>query len=521
MTSHREQLEQEAQALAQEAYGGETRFDFARRARLLARALEIRRTMDDHPGQVRVLLSLANTASNVADHIGALDYLHEAEQLADALRDPALSRQVRARMMATHLDLGDFETALRHATAEWESAAESEDAETRLMAINDLGCVQVEMGDHEAGIANIRLGMECLPSIAPGKRKTHLQAQSMADLANALVLQGNPAEALVCATQGAEFARAIDLRPLVALNLLYAGRAAIGLAEPGAAIRSLEQALEMASSMGLKTLQFQSHFELATAYGLLERHAEALANFRAAHTLEKATNRDEAFGRAEFLRARNEIEHARAARATAERVLFTVLPQVIATRIRDGEERIADEIQDASVLFADLVGFTALSTHTTPRDLLGLLEQVFAAFDQMTLRFQLEKIKTIGDAYMAVGGALVPAPDHLERCAGLAFAMLDAMDQIRTQTGAPLAIRIGLHAGPAIAGVIGTSRLSYDLWGETVNLASRLESSGMPGRVQVSASVADRLKQAYAIEPREAVILKGIGETRTFFLNLR
>ena len=186
--------------------------------------------------------------------------------------------------------------------------------------------------------------------------------------------------------------------------------------------------------------------------------------------------------------------------------------------MKEGEGRIADEVHDVSLLFADLVGFTALSTRVDPRGLLDLLERIFSEFDRLTVSYELEKVKTIGDAYMAVGGALACTHAHLNQCARLAIAMLRAVERIGAETGHALAIRIGIHAGPAIAGVIGTNRLSYDLWGETVNFASRLESSGLPGRIHVSAAVAQRLQGAFHLQPRGSVRLKGLGDQRTFFL---
>jgi class 3 adenylate cyclase len=184
-----------------------------------------------------------------------------------------------------------------------------------------------------------------------------------------------------------------------------------------------------------------------------------------------------------------------------------------------GEGRIAEELADVSVLFADIAGFTKLSTHTAPRDLLTLLEQIFSEFDRLTGQFQLEKVKTIGDAYMAVGGALAPLPGHAENAVRLGLAMIAAIDTIRMAKGMPLAIRIGLHAGPVVAGVIGENRLAYDLWGESVNLASRLESSGAPGRIHVSAAVAERLRGTFDFEQRGTIELKGFGPVPTFFVS--
>ena len=503
------------------AYADDERFDYARRAERLSEALAMYRAADDREGQVRTLISLGNSASNVADHVGALDYLAEAQEIVATLADPPLQAKVNSQLSGAHLEMGDFATALHYSKLEWEAAAGSESGEARLMAANGLGCVLLAMGENEAGIAQLRESMLHIDGIEPPGRRVHYHSQSLADLALGLLQVGDFTEALACARQGAELAVTIDHPPLVAMNQVYASRAALGLANPTLAMELLAPAIETADRIGLKTLSIQANYERANALQQLGRDAEALAAYRAAHALEKNVGKDEAFRRAEFLRARKEISENRKEREAAERVLFTVLPQAIAMRIRNGEERIADEVADASVLFADLVGFTALSTRMPPRELLEMLERVFSMFDELTAASGLEKIKTIGDAYMVVGGALVVAGDHLERAARLAFDMLDAMDRLRAETGVDLAIRIGLHAGPAIAGVIGSHRLSYDLWGETVNLASRLESSGVPGRVHVSAEVARRLEGLFDAQPRSVLQLKGFGEVETFFLNVR
>ena len=513
------ELAQKAEELFASASRRESGFDFEQRARTLCNALALYRELGDREGQARVLVALGNTASNVADYAQAIDYLHEAEDLASELDDPVLSRKVRGQFFGVHLELGDFPTALVYAKREWDLASQSDDPENRLLALNGLGCVLASMGEHAQGVGKIEESLSYLDQFENEGRRAHIHAQSMADIADAYLKWGKPDQALRHAELGAEKAARIDHPPLVMLNSIYAGRAALALGNPALAVKKLELAVELAGQMGLKSQESHAHLELASALGGLGRHEEALESYRKGHRIEREFRRDDAARRLEFRRARKEIEDANREKQNAERVLFTVLPQAIATRMKEGEKRIADELRDVSLLFADLVGFTAMSTRINPQDLLGLLERIFSEFDLLTASFQLEKVKTIGDAYMAVGGALASAPDHLEKCARLALAMLPTVEQISADTGTKLAIRIGVHAGPAIAGVIGTNRLSYDLWGETVNFASRLESSGIPGRIHVSAIVAERLGQMFLLEPRGPISLKGFGELPTFFLS--
>jgi class 3 adenylate cyclase len=205
-----------------------------------------------------------------------------------------------------------------------------------------------------------------------------------------------------------------------------------------------------------------------------------------------------------------------AAHAENERLLLNILPAAIAKRLREGERVIADRHEDLSLLFADIVGFTQMSGGLPAERVIDLLDDLFRDLDDLVDTYGLEKIKTIGDAYMAVGG-LPPNPDdHLARTASMA---LDLNEVLRSRTSEyQIRMRIGLHVGPAVAGVIGAKKFIYDVWGDTVNTASRLESFGVPEHIQVTDSVQERLADRFEFEPRGIVELKGMGPTRTWFL---
>jgi class 3 adenylate cyclase len=202
----------------------------------------------------------------------------------------------------------------------------------------------------------------------------------------------------------------------------------------------------------------------------------------------------------------------------SERLLLNVLPEPIARRLKQDERVIADRHEDVTVLFADVVDFTPFSEHRRPEDVVALLDDLFVAFDGLAERFGLEKIKTIGDAYMAVAGAPTGRVDHAQAAAEMALAMQDTLGQVCRRSGVSLQIRIGLDAGPVVAGVIGQRRSIYDLWGDTVNTASRMESSGLPGRIQVTERVYERLRDAYEFEPRGEVEVKGKGLMPAYLL---
>ncbi len=209
---------------------------------------------------------------------------------------------------------------------------------------------------------------------------------------------------------------------------------------------------------------------------------------------------------------------ARIAQEKSERLLLNILPAPIADRLRDEHKPLADGFEDVTVLFADIVGFTPMSTQLSPNALLQRLNRIFSEFDSLAEHHGLEKIKTIGDAYMVAGGLPEHQPDHTQRVARLALAIQDSLAAYARELGEPLSLRIGIHQGPVVAGVIGRKKFIYDLWGDTVNTASRMESHGVAGKIQVSERVYDSLKTDFILESRGLVPIKGKGEMRVYFL---
>ncbi len=211
--------------------------------------------------------------------------------------------------------------------------------------------------------------------------------------------------------------------------------------------------------------------------------------------------------------ARLAEEHER-----SERLLLNILPGPISARLKENGEAIADGFAEVTVLFADLVGFTELSQKLSPAELVEMLNRTFSAFDDLAEQLGVEKIKTIGDCYMVAAGLPEHRSDHVEVVARMALAMRDAIGRINREGGYELRLRIGMHTGPVVAGVIGKRKFIYDLWGDTVNTASRMESSGAPGEIQVTREVGDRLEGQFDLEPRGLVQVKGKGEMETYLL---
>jgi adenylate cyclase len=204
----------------------------------------------------------------------------------------------------------------------------------------------------------------------------------------------------------------------------------------------------------------------------------------------------------------------------SDQLLLNVLPAAVAERLKAGETRIVDEAE-ATVLFADIAGFTSLTRQVSPEQLMEILNELFSTFDHLAADYGLEKIKTIGDSYMVAGGLPEPRPDHIEAVADMALSMQPAMRSLSHGFDHPLSLRIGIDTGPVIAGVIGRHKFNYDTWGDTVNTASRMASFGMPGAIQVTGRVVEQLHDRYQFQSRGKIEIKGSGLMQVYLLRGR
>jgi class 3 adenylate cyclase len=212
------------------------------------------------------------------------------------------------------------------------------------------------------------------------------------------------------------------------------------------------------------------------------------------------------------------LSELQAERAKSDRLLLNVLPTAIADRLKQGERTIVDSFREATVVFADIVGFTSFSATIAPSRTVQLLNDLFSGFDKLAETYELEKIKTIGDSYMVVGGVPIARHEHAERCALMALDMLEVLHHFNRRNSLNLDIRIGINSGPVVAGIIGTRKFSYDLWGDTVNVASRMESHSLPGVIQVSPSTHALLADKFILEERGKIDVKGRGVMSTYRL---
>src|SRR5205085_194077 len=206
----------------------------------------------------------------------------------------------------------------------------------------------------------------------------------------------------------------------------------------------------------------------------------------------------------------------RAEQEKSEALLVNILPSSIAERLKNATQTIADHFDSASILFADVVDFTPLAQRLPPAEMVGILDQLFSRFDAVVERHGLEKIKTIGDCYMAAAGVPDPRPDHARRAALLALDMREAVATTAMGGQPGLELRIGINSGPVVAGVIGTKRFLYDLWGDAVNTASRMESHSTPGEIQITRATYELLKDEFVCRPRGIIEVKGKGPMETW-----
>jgi class 3 adenylate cyclase len=315
--------------------------------------------------------------------------------------------------------------------------------------------------------------------------------------------------------------------PLAIPGIKWALIAKVDTAEAFAPIYKLQRDLAIVGGLALLVVIVTGAWLSRSLLGPLRELTAGVTRFAAGDYGAKVAvrTRDEigalctAFnGMVEELHAKNiEIETKN---RENEELLLNVLPAPIANRLRGGEQGIADGFAEVTVAFADIVGFTAMSSEMPPADVVSLLNGLFTRFDDAAHELGIEKIKTVGDAYMAVCGLPVQVPDHAERMVRMAIRMVHITREHAMEHHVEMKLRIGINSGPVVAGVIGKSKYIYDLWGDTVNLASRMESGGMPDAIQVTRSVYDKLKDEFVFESRGTIEVKGKGGVEAWLLKL-
>jgi adenylate cyclase len=297
----------------------------------------------------------------------------------------------------------------------------------------------------------------------------------------------------------------------------------------GKAEEILLNAIALSTGIGAKAPLVEWHKTLADLYENEGRLADAFLQFKKYHDIEKEVLSEEATKQALMMENRRKVEESERDRQVKlarfqeqEKILHNILPSQIANRMVAGEKTIADTHQNVSVFFSDIVDFTTLSQQVSAVELVGQLNGIFSQFDRLARKHGLEKIKTIGDAYMAVCGAPIQVDNHAERTALFALDVVELMNNYQTNTGDKVMIRIGLHTGSVVAGIIGENKFAYDMWGDAVNTASRMESHGEAGKIHVSEEFKHAVETLHATSlqfiRRGEMDIKGKGKMKTYFL---
>ncbi len=504
-------------------------FDIALEA--LFQALERFRRLHAQEGEVRALRWIAITYRNIGMYVTGLEYAEQARMLAKELGLINLVGYATTIVGDCYMMNKEPEKAIIEHREALRVAREVQDGVLESQALWSLAREYEEMNRLDDAIATYRQSYEL--------RREQGDAMGMGTsnygMASVMEKQGKPCEAL---KEYHRLARLLRDSPVgspqaeVFINLGIA-RVLKRSKKPERARKYLLETFEFAKKHGsagtvlvnvylemANYLKQMGEFEQALEYyeyyhklnqDLLQREAQQTSQyFRQAYEFDKARQQNEIY------RLRNE-ELAEVNRQN-ERLLLNVLPEAIAKRMKSGETMIAEYFENVTVLFADIVDFTQLAAKHSPEELVSLLNRIFSAFDIFSEQYNLEKIKTIGDAYMIVGGVPHPNPHHAESVANMALEMLETIHLLSKSLPSPIDIRIGIHTGAVVAGVIGQKKFSYDLWGDTVNTASRMESHGEAGKIHVSETVQRALASTFSFEARGTMEIKGKGVMNTYFL---
>lgn len=283
------------------------------------------------------------------------------------------------------------------------------------------------------------------------------------------------------------------------------------------ALQQIQRAETEYKQVGSKDNLYNVYLTLSEIYEAMQQPAEALNAYKEYHRLHAEVLGKEATEQLTQLNFQHQSEQKEAVHKATEKILHNILPKTIAEKIKDGEEKIIQRFDSVSVLFADMVGFTVWSQKQSVDEVAETLNRLFNLFDELAIKYSVEKIKTIGDAYMCVSGLPEPCEDHAERMANMALAMLQGVG--KDFPHGEIRLRIGIHTGEVIAGVLGKNKYAYDLWGDTVNTASRMESHGVGDKIQVSETFKRLLTDKFIFEKRGEMEIKGKGKMKTWFLS--
>ncbi|MBK9249548.1 MAG: tetratricopeptide repeat protein [Ignavibacteria bacterium] len=489
-------------------------------------------------GVARLMANIGIVYSNIGSYDRALEYYAKALALHDELGEKSRSASCLGNIGAVYSGMGSYDSALEYFT---KALAAYEALGEKLMtaiAIGNIGVVYFYLMKYDKALEYYT---KALSAHELSGNKSN--AAAVIEYLGAVYFElGTYDKALEFYKKALAAYEGLGNKSSVAVvsgNIaqVYSTQNFEGY-DAAKAEEHLVTSVALSTELGIKQNLYKVLGSLADLYGNTERWKEAFTYHKRYHEVEKEVQNEEATEQAQNMEHRRKIEEAERDRQVKlarfqeqEKILHNILPSQIADRMIEGEKTIADSHEHVSVFFSDIVGFTKLSQRISAEELVVMLNGIFSQFDQLARKHGLEKIKTIGDAYMAVCGAPIHVDNHAERAALFALEVAELMNNYQTNTGDKVMIRIGLHSGGVVAGIIGENKFAYDMWGDAVNTASRMESHGEPGKIHVS----EEFKQAFMLGSgqngqsptspmsplftnRGEIDIKGKGIMKTYFL---
>ncbi len=448
----------------------------------------------------------------ISNYTAALDHYHRALQLHESLGNSTGVAQVTNNIGTVYDNIGDNDKALESYLAALELNRKNGNRDLIARNNTNIGVVYRNLKRFEEAIAYFE------KALATHREENDQQALAMnyGNIAVVCEEMGAYSRALDHGQQALELSYTVGDKDMIAFNAGTLGNIYTALKQYNKAEEFLRLSLKVAIEVHSLKWQKTAYNSLVTFYEAQERWKEALESYRKADEINTLLKQEDVQRKAITMEMQKKLSAEEAVRRTTEKILYNILPPKIADRIRTGEEDIIERHEHCSVMFADIVGFTNWSAGMEVKELAGHLNRLFQLFDELALEHGVEKIKTIGDAYLCVAGLPEPCADHARRIAQMALGMMKRVNE--AYPNGDIRLRIGIHAGEVIAGVLGKNKYAYDLWGDTVNTASRMEAFGLAGKIHCTESFRNLLHTAFVFERRGEVEIKGKGKMETWLL---
>ena len=557
--------------------------DYAKALEYFQQALVVHEELGDRISTARATGNIGNVYASVGDYPAALEHFRRALAMEEEVGDRAGVARLTGSMGMVYYATGDYPAALENFRRALDGYEEIGDRAGVARLIGNIGNVYKETGDHRkalehlttactlqeqlgnrAGVAslterigNVRVALGDFSTALSDFQRALAMHEELGDRASIASATGNIISDLLRLQQDDQAEALLQKQAAMQLDdptlrsqfHSNCAELAVHSGDLDTAYTELHQALSIAEHAGLRALCADIHLQLRDLAQKRNDFAAYIEHNNAHHRISDEVNGRESIQRIAMLEAERRMETERRERVKERALLYGALPVSVANRMLHSETISGDHFEEASVIFLDIAGFTAIADRIPPGHVVHLLSQIFSSLDQVCKRHGVTKIKTIGDCYMAVAGAPESYDDHASRAAACSIEMLSALSALTitmdpsigdtswTKEVGEINVRIGIHCGPLTAGVIGTERLQYDVWGDTVNVASRMESTGEPGRIQVSEAFASALSlvPSASREPRGAdvdlapgtwnlelrgeISIKGKGSMTTYWLS--